>query len=76
MDEFFTRATVVHDHVEALKREAQGVTDVERLSAIHDEMDVCLRSLEAIRAEQIFHYAELDKGPLRTHWWQIWRRTT
>jgi hypothetical protein len=75
MDDYYVRAALVHDHVKALKRQAGGIRDPDRLRAIGDEMEVCVQSLQAIRAEQISHYAELAKGPLRSRWWQFWRRT-
>lgn len=55
-DTYVARATLVYLRVQRLERDAQTAHkagDVQRLSAIRDEMEVALQGIEDIYAEQL-----------------------
>jgi hypothetical protein len=62
-EDFGTRAQLAHLHVQRLNSEAHSCTDLERLRAIREEVEVVLESMRRIREEQLI--ASLPK-PRRT----------
>lgn len=79
MDEFFTRATIVKERVDRLCAEGRRLAvepthmDLERLDAINAEVELCVRSLEEIREEQLVAMLPQAKAAKR-RWWIRWLR--